>query len=67
MRVPRGGKRQGAGRPPIDPTGEPRKRRVFMLTDSEHQFLTEALEFRRQLANEQKSEIISPPPQFQLP
>jgi hypothetical protein len=48
MRVPRGGKRQGAGRPPLDPTGEPRKRRVFMLTNDEFVFLTEALEYRRQ-------------------
>lgn len=44
----RGGKRSGAGRKPLDPMGEPRKRRTTYATDDEWSVMLEARDQRRE-------------------
>lgn len=46
--MPRGGKRPGAGRPPLDPSGHSRRSRKFFVTDDEYSKLKDALEYIRQ-------------------
>lgn len=43
----RGGKRSGAGRPPKDPQGNPRRSRSFNVTDDEYAWLRNQLEYHR--------------------
>jgi hypothetical protein len=51
--MPRGGARKGAGRPPLDPSGERRQDVYFHITATEEAFLREALEYRRSQVAEQ--------------
>jgi hypothetical protein len=53
--MPRGGKREGAGRKVEDPSGITRKPRTFWVTPEEHRKLTETLRAIREQAKEAKS------------
>lgn len=42
--MPKGGYRKGAGRPPLDPLGKPRKAWRVFVTDDEREVLQETLD-----------------------